>query len=662
MNYLRDLAKNDFVLIRAGWTVAKALQVLDRFPAVTHMIVYRTEPDIYQDLAGAAAAAPVSAGEVSEYHYLYTFPEARNLLGQASPGSSVLQALNLHEYMATPVADAYSDAAAAPARSIVMDEGRLVGFVDAQVPPHTMRGVSFGTGLGVSRGDGGLTTRGSVTRGTVSAGPAEPVPRSLKADFPAQVQLQQTVSLLVTLSPEMAAAGTPGILPLALKVGTVLDVVVQPKRGFTLEGAGELSLTVTDEEDMVMFKLTATDLGPGDVRVFAFQGGQRLGTIILKPTVVAAAQPVSKERVSQEQAVVPPPATAVDPDLYLLILESPPVGGQFAFTFMLKSRDPGVGLHFNKFGPVTLKRNPQEYFSYFFEEIEKLPLNTANDQAVAQMKLQARGSELFKQVIPPDLQVLLWSLKDRIKSVEVESEEPWIPWELCRLQGKQNGEPVDGPFFCEAFTMTRWLQEVELKPTLSLNKMALVVPQDSGLPFAAVERDYVLSLASAGRQVERIPATFLDVKTALGKGEYDGWHFTGHGGFRPLPNKAAMLLENREEMTPTDLSDAATSKLGKAKPLVFLNACQIGRSAMSLTDIGGWAKSFLEAGAGAFIGAYWSVYDQAANNFAQAFYDNLLGGMEIGQAVQTARQTIKPLGDPTWLAYTVYANPLAKVT
>jgi CHAT domain-containing protein len=103
------------------------------------------------------------------------------------------------------------------------------------------------------------------------------------------------------------------------------------------------------------------------------------------------------------------------------------------------------------------------------------------------------------------------------------------------------------------------------------------------------------------------------------------------------------------------------SNLGASKPFVFLNACQIGRSAMSLTDIGGWAKGFLSAGASAFIGAYWSVYDQSAYDFAKAVYSYLLAGMPIGKAVQQARAVIKSAGDPTWLAYTVFADPLAIV-
>ena len=268
---------------------------------------------------------------------------------------------------------------------------------------------------------------------------------------------------------------------------------------------------------------------------------------------------------------------------------------------------------------------------------------------------------LFEKLLPADLQVILWQLRDRIKVVQVESEEPWIPWELCKLQGREDGRVVEGPFLCEAFAMTRWLPGIGFKPTLSLKNMALVLPRDSGLPMATSEGEYVSSLAGRGRQVDRVPATFLDLRAALAKGEYDGWHFTGHGGFRaPDPNRSAMLLENREELTPEDLG-GVVSNLGLARPLVFLNACQIGRSALSLTDIGGWAAQFLRAGAAAFVGAYWSVYDQAAHDFARAFYGRLLAGLSIGQAAQEARAAIKPLGDPTWLAYTVFADPLATV-
>ena len=280
---------------------------------------------------------------------------------------------------------------------------------------------------------------------------------------------------------------------------------------------------------------------------------------------------------------------------------------------------------------------------------------------MAEQRLAAKGASLFASLLPADLQQLLWSLHSRIQSVQVQSEEPWIPWELCKLCGQENGRAVEGPFMCEGFALTRWLPGIALKPHLRLKNLAVVVPADSGLAFAASEQDYLLSLANGGRQVRRIPATFLDVRAALASGVYDGWHFSGHGGFRGSdPNRSAISLENQETLTPEDLSGVVTN-LGRAKPVVFFNACQIGRSAMSLTDIGGWAKQFLHAGAGAFIGAYWSIYDKPAADFAQAFYNRLLTGMPIGKVTQEARKVIQSDGDPTWLAYTVFATPLATV-
>ena len=96
-----------------------------------------------------------------------------------------------------------------------------------------------------------------------------------------------------------------------------------------------------------------------------------------------------------------------------------------------------------------------------------------------------------------------------------------------------------------------------------------------------------------------------------------------------------MYLEHQETLTPEELA-GEVSNLGIAQPLVFLNACQIGRGAMSLTDIGGWASQFVRAGAGAFAGAFWYVYDKPAYDFAQAFYGRLLAGVPIGRAAQGA--------------------------
>ena len=217
---------------------------------------------------------------------------------------------------------------------------------------------------------------------------------------------------------------------------------------------------------------------------------------------------------------------------------------------------------------------------------------------------------------------------------------------------------------CEAFSVTRWIiGKGSPWPKLSAKKMALVVPSDSGLPYAASEKNQILSLAQSKQKPVEVPAKFLALHEALCAGEEDVWHFSGHGGFRDEdPNCSGILLEDPDKLSPENLS-GEPENLGIAHPLVFLNACQVGRSAWSLTDIGGMASGFLYARAGAFIGAYWSVYDKAAHDFAIEFYKRIFAGTPIGKAVKEARLKVKnnSPGDPTWLAYVVFADPSAQL-
>ena len=199
------------------------------------------------------------------------------------------------------------------------------------------------------------------------------------------------------------------------------------------------------------------------------------------------------------------------------------------------------------------------------------------------------------------------------------------------------------------------------KRPLRLTNLALIVPSDSGLPLATAERDFVLALAGAGRKVTPIAPSFAEVQDAFTAGVYDGWHFTGHGAARDAnPDQSSIILDGEQSFTPEDVSGQAAN-VGIPHPLVFINACQVGRGGMGLTGIGGWARRFVQTGAGAFIGAYWSVYDEPAFAFAKEVYTRLLDGTPIGEAVRGARVSVREGGDPTWMAYTVFADPFATI-
>jgi hypothetical protein len=571
----------------------------------------------------------------ASYYYLYTAKDFLEQLAEIESTRPLLDALQLHEAPATPTLDAYQDARSIPSRCVILEQDRLIGFYNVALPPKYA----------------------GQRRGQQDSAPKGPVFRKIQAELPEQVTMGETISLLVSLVYE---ANQQSALPIAVPIGAQVDFVVQTQRGFALDGSGEGSLAVTEAAETlpIQFKLRATELGQGQIRVLCFYGGQPLGAITLTSSVIAADQQARGKRMSSYQPLAP--LAVMQPDLTLRIFEHQAYG-RHTITWELLAQDPSLGLHFKSFGPIELRMDALAFFQQFFEEIEGLPIHSTEEQAIAMHKLERKGADLFQTLLPGDLQVLLWSLRERIESVQILSDEPWIPWELLRLQGRENGRVIEGLFFCEAFIITRWFPGIGRQPKLSLNRMATVIPSDSGLACAPVEQAYLRSLATDQRHVTEVPATYLDVMDALSRGEYDCWHFTGHGQFVAAdPNRSAILLERGQRLRAEGIC-GRVSNCGLTRPLIFLNACQTGREALSLTGIGGWARRFVEAGAAGFIGSLWSVDDQAACQFAQTFYNHLLAGESIGQAVRTARAAIQSLKDPTWLAYTVFADPLAIV-
>jgi CHAT domain/Ternary complex associated domain 7 len=608
----QKLAMQDFVLLEADWPVPKCLDLLNAL-GPSHVVVHRRDND------------------GGEYYYLFIAQHVlARLEGHALPDVTALAALDLHESGSVAPRDSASPVELWTQRCVIVREGTVVGYFDAAAlqAPDTRR------------------------RGGEPTPAPEAVDRSLRAEFPETVPLNETTSLVVYLT---AAIAGPGGLAVRAAVGTQVDILVQARRGFAIDGRAEGTLLMTDEPESlpVQFKLRATEVGPGQIRVLAFQNGIALGALTLTPTVTPA---VPGQRVIAWEAMAP--VSVRLPDLSLLIEETR-VNGSRGFTLRITAVDASLNLNFRKFGPIAFQTDPGPYFEALYKDIEGYPMQTETQKVIAVRQLAAKGTSLFEMLVPAEARKKLWELRDRITSVLVQSEEPWIPWELCKLSGEENGAIVEGPFLCEAFAITRWLLGTGLKPALTLKNLAVVVPSDSGLPYAPQERDYLLSLAGNDRQVTRVNARFLDVVTALTSGKYDAWHFSGHGVYRdPDPNRSKMFLESGETFTPTNIAGVVRN-LGKARPVVFLNACQIGRSGESLTGLGGWARQFVEAGAGAFIGAYWSVYDYSAYSFAKELYQRLLARVPIGKAALEARLAVKRHDDPTWLAYTVFADPFA---
>lgn len=115
---------------------------------------------------------------------------------------------------------------------------------------------------------------------------------------------------------------------------------------------------------------------------------------------------------------------------------------------------------------------------------------------------------------------------------------------------------------------------------------------------------------------------------------------------------------------PMQLNTAGSDRtLAGRTPLVFINAFRSAGKLPSYNRLDGWADKFLRAGAAAFVGSLWAVRDTAAREFAEELYGKLQSGGTLGRALMSARRAAAAdPGDPTWLAYAVYGDPMAKTS
>jgi len=567
------------------------------------------------------------------YHLLSAF-EALDLF-TAAGDATVRDTLAAAGVSPVPALDASTRADDAPDRCVVLDEGELIGFFDVDLDvPDIQRG----------HGPEGLEP--------------ELAPRLLTAKMEREVEVGRTVSLFLSLAtPELV--GDSG-LPLNLAIGAALDVYVQPRRGFELEGPPEARLLVSEEPETlpVQFRLRAVTVGEARIEVWVFHREACLGRLVVAPTITR--NPVSKpQSVRYERELYA--GGISEPDLTLHIRE---IGDRHVPQLLIRLWSAESSFQVTEFGPILLKLGPSQYSASFFGDVEKLDDEDEEARQVAEERLQRKGAALFQSIFPPDLQGILWSLRKRIGSLRIESEEPWIPWELCRLVGHEEGQTVESGFFCEEFPMARWLLGVRRKPALRLRRLGVIAPASSGLANAEEECRQTLGIKKEDLQIESIPCRYLQVLRAFSSGTFDGFHFAGHATYRDTdPNLSRISLDEQEVLTPEDLS-GKVANLGRTWPLVFLNACQTGRNSLSLTDLGGWAPKLLDAGAAAFLGTLWEVSDRGAEIFARTFYQELLVDKKpIGEAVRQARLTVRTElpGNSAWLAYTLFADPLARV-
>ncbi|HMN95735.1 MAG TPA: CHAT domain-containing protein [Phycisphaerales bacterium] len=542
------------------------------------------------------------------------------------------------------------------------------------------RGASGGRGgrePGSAAADAGGRRRGSG-RDRAGSSSARREPVHVRAECDARLQRGRTRTLRIEIAREaLALRGDPasvgGTAELERDRSVIVEVTAKSQIEIVGEDRAEIAVPEPGSPAELAFDIRGTDLGPAELWVSLRQRAQPLLRLVLRPEVVAASSAAGSGRVVADGVPeLPRPELTAVPTL---MIHEQRNGDELRYLFSLAMPDGRV--FSGRSEPI--RRDRGEYVAGLYDDIEKRWLASRGDRTAFAEELKARGVELFRELLPRDLQAAIWHLRDQIRAIRVLSEEPFIPWELVHPAppltpfGGRPAPPAETRFLAQ-MGLVRWLYGPVQPPTelwARPGRVFHLVPDypDPGmaLPGAAEERSVVENLLGAAPA----PGALAALQSFLRDGAFDLLHFAGHGEAAVgRVDGTRLLLEGRvsgSTWIPESIGPSTVETLfhldGEAmhRPLLMLNACQAGRSGWRLTSVGGFAEAFLGGNAGAFVGALWEVGDAPALGFGRHLYERLLAGDSLADAAIAARERSRGAGDATWLAYVVYGNPFARL-
>lgn len=279
------------------------------------------------------------------------------------------------------------------------------------------------------------------------------------------------------------------------------------------------------------------------------------------------------------------------------------------------------------------------------------------------------GDLMFRLLMPEPMQPYISENQNRC-SITITTNDLELPWELMSYQNTFLclERPVSRMPMGHAFP--RVPQPIRQKTKL---RFLLICSNPTGnLPGAEREVETIKnSLKEQWHEsievevIERKDASGRKLNEILRKGSFDVIHYAGHAYFdRNDADLSGLLLHEEEHFLAQKIR-----RLTEGRPLVFLNACESAQTANEKSPLfenrylqkpaEGLASAFIYGGALGCIGSLWAIYDKPAADFAISFYNYVLKGYMIGEAMRQARLEIKKNypNQITWAAFVLYGDP-----
>ncbi|MEV6852053.1 CHAT domain-containing protein, partial [Actinoplanes sp. NPDC051411] len=472
--------------------------------------------------------------------------------------------------------------------------------------------------------------------------------RQLVAQMPAGVPTGEQIGLQVRVvgagydGPVTAAAPLLRAMPVRAG-GTQVTIVVHAESGLVADGPLLRTVLVPErgDSDPVLFAFRAVARGLHRVDVKAYAGGTFLAELRAEVSVDERARRIDAP--AQQAAIG---SLAAVPGEVTLQVQADDAG-HYIFQ-VLSDR--------TQFSPVTVtsRTGPAgPAVEQVLGALNRIARGTDYSGRNAREWLRQSGVNLWSQLVPAAVKEQFWQVRDVMSSFTIATGHDIVPWEL--LHPLRPGQ--DDGFLIEQVPVVRRVFDQARSSRIGLGRARYVVPPESPADALAEVAAVAARLGgAAGGVIDEL----AELLALVDRGGFGLAHFACHNNFRADAGGSSIRLRDGAFL-PVMLSAATVNRsLAGSRPLVFINACRSAGEAPQYTRMMGWAKQFMAAGAGAFVGTLWDIRSRSAAAFADGFYQRLADGRTLGEAAhQTRLASAHDLGDPTWLAYSVYGDPAA---